>query len=136
MRIFFKKLAIVAALLFLFSSLSFAADPMGQNVPLRVTMTVQQAKADDRGTDISNIYVIQISSQASGSSTEKYNIGFFIDGRLTEVLNSQTLPFTLTRNFKGLTAGRHEIEIQLEDYQKRIVATEVSTVNVKESKNP
>lgn len=106
----------------------------GENVnniirPLSIQMNKQQEEPDKKGTDVTNIYTIEVSALAGAESNKEYLIVYYLDGRFEEDF-SATLPYSFKRNFKGHVAGQHEIKIDIEDGQNNILATQTMIINV------
>lgn len=81
-----------------------------QSFPLRVELT--QWQPDEKGTDITNMYKINISAGPGADPSDVYTIAWYLDGRRVEIFKNKKLPFSLDQNFKGLPTGEHEIKVE------------------------
>lgn len=77
-------------------------------------VNVSRMRADDRGTDVTNVLVFEVRTGSGEPTTESYSVLFSLDGRLEERFRGEQLPFSFARNFKGQEPGRHEVVIELE----------------------
>lgn len=105
----------------------------GNEAPLvetkAITLSTVKMQEDDRGTDVSNIYTIVV-EQVDKESSGPYNVMYFFDGVYREEFKDVMLPYSFTRNFKGQNDGQHEVRIDIETKDLRIVARQVTVINV------
>lgn len=94
-----------------------------------VTLSASKMREDDRGTDVSNIYTIVV-EPVDQESSGPYNILYFLDGAYVEEFKDEMLPYSFSRNFKGQNDGQHEVRIDIESKDLRIVARQVTVINV------
>ena len=128
---------IIAAIILMMGSLypsvfSQTIAPLINSVAISVS--TQRMKPDDRGTDVSNIYTISVDCKDKRNNGTSFNIFYYLDGVYVEKFNGQMLSFSFTRNFKGQLDKSHEIRIDLEDKDQRIVARQVVLIDVKHNK--
>ncbi|HOY10344.1 MAG TPA: hypothetical protein PLB05_09770 [Candidatus Omnitrophota bacterium] len=82
---------------------------------------VQEAP-DDYGTDVRNIYRVDVVFATPGSATsDKFTILYYLDGVIAAEFNEQSLPFSFKRNFKGNKNGAHDIKIEVLDASGNLV---------------
>lgn len=113
-----------------FSEIQSQEDAPLVQQPMDISLTLQQMREDDRGTDVSNIYTISVDYTNQNNEGGIFNLMYFEDGRYVQEFKGITLPFSFSRNYKGLTQGAHEVRIDLEDMDLRIVGRKTSTVTV------
>lgn len=78
-----------------------------------------------------NIFTIEVAfAQNSGSSSEQYNVLYFIDDRFEEEFKGQGLPFSFKRNLKGQRAGAHTMRIDVEDPSGNVLSSSSVSVDV------
>jgi len=93
--------------------------------PFPVTLTLEQAQRDNRGTDVSQVKDITVNFDGEAYKTNsKYNILVYIDGEAAWEFPDKGLPFSFKWNFRGLTNGSHTMKIQVEDKVNRVVLAE------------
>lgn len=92
-------------------------------------------KADNAGTDVSNIYTIVVKNEGAALAAP-YVVVYSLDGQVFEAFRNQPLPFSFKRNFKGQTPGRHELKIFLEGQNDVILGSETFYINVVTGERP
>lgn len=134
---------LVFALINNFSVKLALADINTQTNQVIPNMELIQGKVDDRGTDVTNIYTINVSNLSTGQTSQAllsqgttqvadvYMVVLFVDNQPVEVLKDVQLPMTITRNFKGLGLGRHDVRVEVEDSTGKKVSTQTTSINVK-----
>lgn len=104
-----------------------ATRPLIQSVAVEVS--TDKMKEDNRGTDVRNIYTIVV-ERVDKKAEGPYNILYYLDGRYVEEFKSQTLPFSFTRNFKGQLDGAHEVRLDIENGDLKVVGRQVTVISV------
>jgi len=99
--------------------------------PFSIKLNLLKEPEDKRGTDVKNIYNIQIGfADKNLGADQKYDVAYFVDGRLVEELKNQSLPFSLKRNFKGFISGPHEVKIEILDGAENVLSSAKITLEV------
>jgi len=95
-------------------------------------LEVAKMAPDDRGTDVSNIYIFQVNRPGGDQQNGTYIIFFYLDGQLYKRFYDQRLPFTFVQNFKGLNSGPHQLkaEVGSRDTGDQILAEHAADFNV------
>lgn len=127
-RIHFLSIFISGIILNFFSGNLLAQDQFNKNVILSVPALLElkliKGEPDNRGTDIKNVYAIEINPLDKALGNMKGGaILYYLDGHFVEKFSSQTLPFSFKRNFSGQTTGVHEIKIEIEGANEEILAS-------------
>lgn len=110
-----------------------------QIVPTLIETVAIEVKAekmppDERGTDVENIFNFQVAYADAVSRESVYNVLFYLDGNYTAEFKNVKLPYHFSWNFKGQSDKLHEIRVDLEDAQLRIVGRKTVDVNVRHAK--
>lgn len=104
------------------------------NIQFNITLGLHQREADNKGTDVTNIYAITVALESptayTKSYTNKYTIVYYVDGRMTEAM-AGSLPFSFERNYKGLLPGSHEIKVEVEDGADHVLARKNIQIDVR-----
>ncbi len=96
-----------------------------------VTLNLVQEEPDKKGTDITNIYTVEIQAdQPADVEGRTFEIVYFLDDIVIQRFDQQTLPFSFKRNYKGKKPGAHKIRVELLDENGNKVAQKSVTVNV------
>lgn len=83
-----------------------------------------------------NIYTIHVYKAGDSdtveetTSSQRYNVLFYLDDRMFVTLKNQTLPAANAVNLRGQLPGRHEIRVDIEDGDSNVLTTEKIAVNV------
>ncbi len=101
-----------------------ALSPVEAVVTFPIKVQFVKEPVDEKGTDTTNIYTIQIYyADRKGVPAQPYTIIYFLDGRFEVDFKNQTLPFSFKRDFKGQSPGRHVIRIEIEDVSENNLAS-------------
>lgn len=95
-----------------------------------IAVSTAKMKEDGRGTNVDNIYTFTVEDPGKTAAGQTFNILYYLDDRYVEEFKSQTLPFSFTRNFKGQPDRAHDIRIDIEDQDLRIVGRQTVKINV------
>ena len=117
------------------SLISFAQNEPGGGVviqsPFPITVNLTQVPEDDHGTNVENMYGIQIDFAGEQYATDNdFNVLFYIDDRFAHEINTTKLPAVFKWDFRGLTGGAHNLKIEIESLDLKILATESTVVHV------
>lgn len=131
----FLPVLISGFLLNLFSGVLLAQNQLDNNVllsvPALLELKLTKGEPDNRGTNIKNVYEIEINSTNQAIKNMKgCVILYYLDGRFVEEFKSQGLPFSFKRNFSGQIIGVHEIKIQMEGANEDVLANGTITFEV------
>ncbi|MFC1572703.1 hypothetical protein ACFL6M_03800 [Candidatus Eisenbacteria bacterium] len=94
-------------------------------------VSVTQPPPDDGGSNVTNVFAFEV-RPARQSDLAEYTIIYFVDRQLQEDFPGQTLPFQFQRDFRGRTPGKHEITIEIEDVDDRVLHAHTCVVEVLE----
>ncbi|HPB68779.1 MAG TPA: hypothetical protein PLT76_08035 [Candidatus Omnitrophota bacterium] len=90
-----------------------------------ININFVQEAPDDYGTDVRNIYRVDVVFSDPGSAmSDKFKILYYLDGVIAAEFNEQSLPFSFKRNFKGNKNGAHNIKIEVLDAVGNLVRQE------------
>lgn len=96
-----------------------------------ININFVQEEPDDYGTDVRNIYRVDVVFADPGSATsDKFTILYYLDGVIAAEFNEQALPFSFKRNFKGKQNGTHNIKIEVLDAGGNLVRQENFSITV------
>ena len=99
--------------------------------PFPITVNLTRVPEDDRGTKVENMYDIQIDFAGGQYATDNdFNVLFSIDERLAHEIKKTKLPAGFKWDFRGLTGGAHNLKIEIESLDLKILATESAVVHV------
>lgn len=88
-------------------------------------------KPDDKGTNINNAYKFTLDLKVPDKTkVGPHHIAYFINGEGMELFYSETLPFTITRDFRGMEAGNYTIKIGIEDDDGKLVVSQSTSITV------
>ena len=110
----------------IFSPLLFAQSSLPE-----IKVDLAKIEKDDRGTDVRNMYTININfADKDFQTTETVNILCSIDGIADVEFKDKAVPFSFNRDFRGLTAGKHDLKIEIENKNKEIAASKTVSFSV------
>lgn len=95
-----------------------------------IDVTARKMLADERGTDVENIYNFTVDYTDGIARESVYNVLFYLDEIYSAEYKNVKLPYRFSRDFKGQTDGSHEIRVDLEDGDLTIVGRKVIAVQV------
>ena len=111
-----------------------AAQPKAvASAPVEVELTKNFALADNKGTNVSQVYVFTAqNTRQNAKPDQQYIVIFYLDGEILEGFRDQTLPVSIKKNFKGLRTGKHEIRVDVEDNSNNgaVLSSQTTTINI------
>ena len=86
---------------------------------------------DDQGTDVRNMYTINVSfADETFQTAETVNILCSIDGIADIEFKDKAIPFSFSRDFRGLATGKHDLKIEIENKSREIDASKKVSFSV------
>ncbi len=121
---------------FIPKGLTAVEERAGQNVFIQtsfpITVELIPEPADKKGTDVRNIYNIQINC-GEGSCVESYGnywVLLYADDLFMKEFKNPKFPLSLKWNFRGLKAGPHNLKVVVEGPAERLLATQSIALEV------
>ena len=115
-------------LIFAFS-LSVSVPAFAGNIPSTQAsgLTVSIVRNVALSTSKQRIYSVNV---AYSASTVKHNVLLYIDGKYSREFKGVNVPFTFDENLTGLSNGKHELSIQLENLDGKMLAEAKTSLNL------
>jgi len=105
-------------------------DPEVLLPPDPFSITMSKMTPDDRGTDVTDIYTFEVAAATEDVPITGYMIVYHLDGRPVKDFPDSRLPFSFSRNLKGVTPGAHEIVVELEDDEDHVLHWQAFRVEI------
>lgn len=102
-------------------------------VPFSINIHLSRNPNDMKDAKRRNIYTFYVVYPEHYKIVQeaRYNILYYLDGRLDTTFQNQSLPFSFTQNLRGQLPGRHELRIDLQDLTgNKTLTTQTITIDV------